>query len=108
MLGSSRDKGIIWQGLMRSTKQARHSAQRIPLTITLSRKDLSFIESCVSLNAFDSVDQLFAAALSHYRRHVHAVNAYADDQAHKGLTRAEILASIQCETLVTKLVEPAG
>ncbi|HTW74046.1 MAG TPA: hypothetical protein VMD56_03880 [Steroidobacteraceae bacterium] len=91
---------------MRSTKQARHGSQRTPLTITLSREDLAFIESCVSLNAFDSVDQLFAAALSHYRRYVHAVNAYAEDQAHKGLTRAEILASIQCETVVTKLVEP--
>jgi hypothetical protein len=91
---------------MRSTKQGRYSAQRIPLTITLSRRDLSFIESCVSLKSFDSVDQLFAAALSHYRRHIHAVNTYAEDQAHKGLSRAEILASIQCETVVTKLVEP--
>jgi hypothetical protein len=90
---------------MRSTKHARHSAQRIPLTITLSRRDLTFIESCVSLKSFESVDQLFAAALSHYRRHVHAVNTYAEDQAHKGLTRAEILGSIQCETVVTKLVE---
>jgi hypothetical protein len=91
---------------MRSTKQARYSAQRIPLTITFSLKDLAFIESCVSLKAFDSVDQFFAAALSHYRRHIHAVNSYAEDQAHKGLTRAEILASIQCETVVTKVVEP--
>jgi hypothetical protein len=90
---------------MRPTKQARHGAQRTPLTITLSAKDLAFIESCVSLKAFDSVDQFFAAALSHYRRYIHAVNTYADDQAHKGLTRAEVLASIQCETVVTKLVE---
>lgn len=91
---------------MRLIKHARNSAQRVPLTITLSRRDLAFIESCVSLKSFDSVDQFFAAALSHYRRHVHAVNTYAEDQAHKGLTRAEILASIQCETVVTKLVEP--
>jgi hypothetical protein len=92
---------------MRSTKLARYSTQRIPLTITLSAKDLAFIESCVSLKAFDSVDQLFAAALSHYRRYVHALNTYAEDQAHKGLTRSEILASIQCETVVTKAVEPS-
>ena len=91
---------------MRSTSRARYGSQRIPLTITLSSKDLAFIESCVSLKSFDSVDQFFAAALSHYRRHVHAVNAYAEDQAHKGLTRAEILGSIQLETVVTKLVEP--
>lgn len=92
---------------MRSTKHERHSTQRVPLTITLSLKDLAFIESCVSLKAFDSVDQFFAAALSHYRRHVHALNTYAENQAHKGLTRAEILASIQCETVVTKVVEPS-
>jgi len=91
---------------MRSTKQRQRA--RIPLTITLSRDDLAFLESCVSLNAFDSVDQFFAAALAHYRRHVHAVNAYAEDQAHKGLSRAEILASIQCETVVTKLVKASG
>jgi hypothetical protein len=93
---------------MRPNKQARQGTQRTPLTITLSREDLAFLESCVSLQAFDSVDQFFAAALSHYRRHIHAVNTYAEDQAHKGLTRAEILASIQCETLVTKLVESEG
>jgi hypothetical protein len=93
---------------MRLTKHARNSAQRIPLTITLSKRDLVFIESCVALNSFESVDQFFAAALAHYRRHIHAVNTYAEDQAHKGLTRAEILASIQCETVVTKLVESDG
>lgn len=91
---------------MRSIKRGRSTAQRIPLTITLSANDLAFIESCVSLKTFHSVDDFFAAALGHYRRHIHALNAYAEDQAHKGLTRSEILASVQCETLVTKLVEP--
>ena len=91
---------------MRSTKSAHRGAQRIPLTITLSATDLEFVESCVSLKEFNSVDQFFAAALAHYRRHVHAVNTYAEDQAHKGLTRAEIFAAIQCETVVTKLVDP--
>jgi hypothetical protein len=91
---------------MGSTKHARAGAKRFPLTITLNAKDLAFIESCVSLKQFDSVDRLFAAALAHYRRHVHAVNTYAEDQAHKGLSRTEIFASIQCETVVTKLVEP--
>ncbi|HTX23016.1 MAG TPA: hypothetical protein VMD03_00020 [Steroidobacteraceae bacterium] len=91
---------------MRSSKRARTAAKRYPLTITLAAKDLAFIESCVSLKEFHSVDRFFAAALAYYRRHVHAVNTYAEDQAHKGLSRAEILASIQCETVVTKLVEP--
>jgi hypothetical protein len=93
---------------MRTNKPAHRSAQRIPLTITLSARDLAFIESCVSLKEFNSVDQFFAAALAYYRRHVHALNTYAEDQAHKGLTRAEILGSVQCETVVTKLVEPTG
>jgi len=66
---------------------------------------LAFIESCVSLKQFDSVDKLFAAALAHYRRHVQVLNTYAEDQEHKGLSRAEILASIQCETVVTKPID---
>jgi hypothetical protein len=90
---------------MRSNRRVQQSTHRFPLTITLSAKDLAFIESCVSLKAFDSVDQLFAAALAQYRRYIQAVNTYAEDQAHKGLTRDEVLASIQCETVVTKLVE---
>lgn len=93
---------------MRSNKNVRRSTRRYPLTITLSARDLAFLESCVSLKSFDSVDQLFAAALSQYRRHIQAVNTYAEDQAHKGLSRAEILASIQCETVVTKLVDSSG
>jgi len=90
---------------MRSKRHTRRGAQRIPLTITLHPRDLEFLESCVSLNEFGSVDQFFAAALAYYRRHVHALNTYAEDQAHKGLTRSEILASIQCETVVTRPVD---
>jgi hypothetical protein len=93
---------------MRPIKQGRRTTRRYPLTITLSARDFDFIDSCVSLKSFDSVDQFFAAALAQYRRYIDAVNAYAEDQAHKGLTRAEILASIQCETVVTRLAEPGG
>jgi hypothetical protein len=85
--------------------RASASARRIPLTITLSADHLEFIESCVSLKEFNSVDQLFDAALSVYRKHVQAVNAYADEQSHKGYSRAEILASIECETVVTRTTE---
>jgi hypothetical protein len=78
--------------------------RRIPLTITLDPSDFAFIESCVSLREFRSVDELFDAALAHYQRHLAALKAYADDQRSKGLTRTEILESIQLETLVTRTV----
>lgn len=96
-------------GQMRASKSdrsARNTARRIPLTITLAPADLAFIESCVSLKQFDSVDKLFAAALGHFRKHLRVLNAYADDQEHKsGLSRAEILASIECETVVTRIID---
>jgi len=76
------------------------------MTIMLDMDDYAFIESCVSLKEFDSVDKLFDAALACYRRHVHALQQYAEEQIHKGYSRAEILESIRCETLVTKPVSP--
>src|SRR5271170_7689799 len=90
-----------------SKPDARNAARRIPLTITVRPYHLAFIESCVSLKEFESVDQLFDAALAWYRKHVHAVNAYTDEQMHKGYSRDEILESIECETVVTMVVPPA-
>lgn len=87
---------------------ARSGARRIPLTITLAARDLAFIESCVSLKQFDSVDRFFAAALAHYRKHLQVLNAYAEDQEHKSLSREEILASIECETVITRRVDEEG
>jgi hypothetical protein len=91
---------------MRSSRPARargrRSARRIPITIALEQDKHAFIESCVSLRQFDSVDELFDAALSFYRRHLHALNVYAEAQTHKGYSREEILESIECETLLTK------
>jgi hypothetical protein len=89
----------------KSDRSTRNSSRRIPLTITLAAADLAFIESCVSLKQFDSVDKFFAAALAHYRRHLQVLNAYAEDQEHKSLSRAEILASIECETVVTRVID---
>jgi hypothetical protein len=90
---------------MRTPKAAKHdarnTARRIPLTITIRPDHLAFIESCVSLKEFESVDQLFDAALASYRKHVRAVNAYTEEQMHKGYSRDEILESIECETVVT-------
>jgi hypothetical protein len=82
----------------------RKTPRRIPITIALERSNHAFIESCVSLKQFDSVDELFDAALTFYRRHVHALNTYAEAQSHKGYSRAELLECIECETLITKAV----
>jgi hypothetical protein len=75
--------------------------QRIPITVTLDPDHYAFLESCVELREFDSVDDIFAAALVLYRKHVKALEAYAEEQSHKGYTRAELLACIECETFVT-------
>jgi hypothetical protein len=95
---------------MHSSKSAMARAcsvrQRIPITIALEQDSHTFIESCVSLKQFDSVDELFAAALAFYRRHLNALNAYAEEQDHKGYSRAELLEAIECETLITKAVTP--
>jgi Arc/MetJ-type ribon-helix-helix transcriptional regulator len=78
------------------------TARRIPITIALEQDKHAFIESCVSLRQFDSVDEIFHAALSLYRRHGHALNVHAEAQTHMGYSRAEILESIECETLLTR------
>lgn len=85
----------------RPARLPRGTARRIPLTVTLDADHYAFVESCVDLKEFDSVDDIFAAALMLYRRHVKALEAYAEEQSHKGYTRKELLASIECETFVT-------
>jgi len=70
----------------------------------LNQENHAFIDSCVSLKQFDSVDKLFDAALAFYRRHLDALRTYTEEQSHKGYTRGEILASIECETVVTRPV----
>jgi hypothetical protein len=91
---------------MRSQRSTKTGPRRIPLTITLNPENYAFIESCVSLKEFDSVDKFFDAALAFYSRHLLALQAYAEQQSHKGYSRSEILESIECETLVTRTVEP--
>lgn len=90
---------------MREPRPARlprgKQSRRIPLTVTLDPDQYAFVESCVDLKEFESVDDIFAAALLLYRRHIKALEAYTEEQSHKGYTRAELLASIECETFVT-------
>lgn len=76
--------------------------RRVPLTVMLSRQNQAFVESCVDLGEFRSVDEFFDAALAVYRRHIHAINCYAEGQIDKGLSRTEALASVQCEMLLTR------
>ena len=84
------------------TTRTLPTGRRVPMTVLLTRENQDFVDSCVDLKEFNSVDQVFDAALSLYRRHVLALKRYAEEQTHKGYTRSEILASIQCETVVTK------
>ena len=84
--------------------KAKQRKRRIPLTITLDPGDFAFIEACVELREFRSIDDLFDASLSFYRRHLQAIQAYADDQDSRGYSRAEILESIELETLITRAV----
>ena len=74
--------------------------RRLPLT--LNSQDYAFIESCVSLKQFHSIDEFFDAAIALYQKHLDALSTYTEDQLHKGLSRAEILESIECEIIVTK------
>jgi hypothetical protein len=57
------------------------------LTIALSQDEFSFIDECVELKEFRSVDEFFGAALAFYRRHLEAIKKYADAQFAKGLPR---------------------
>ena len=79
--------------------------KRVPLTIMLSPENQDFVDACVDLKEFDSVDKVFDAAITFYRRHVHALKAYTEEQSLKGYSRSEILASIECETVVVKALE---
>lgn len=79
-------------------RRRRHLA----LTIALSKDEFEFIDECVVLKEFRSVDELFGAALAFYRKHLEAIKEYADDELAKGHSRAEILESIEIETLITK------
>jgi hypothetical protein len=76
--------------------------RRIPLTIMLNPENQEFVDACVDLKEFDSVDKVFDAAIACYRQHIHALKAYSEQQSLKGYSRSEIWGSIEWETLVIK------
>jgi hypothetical protein len=89
--------------MLRMAKTAKAGApRRVPLTIMLNPENQDFVDACVDLKEFDSVDKVFDAAITFYRRHVDALKAYTDEQSLKGYSRSEIMASVECETLVIK------
>jgi hypothetical protein len=90
--------------LARKRAQSSRSPRkrRLALTITLCEEEFKFIDDCVALKEFRSVDELFGASLSFYRKHLEAIKEYAEDQLAKGHSRAEILESIEIETVITK------
>lgn len=79
----------------------KRNQQRLPLTITLDPSTYSFVEQCAQQKHFRSVDEFFEAALSIFRHHVDALNAYVELEQAKGRTMDEIMRSAQCEIVFT-------
>ena len=87
---------------MRSAKNRRTDRQRLPLTITLDPETYSFVEDCARLKQFRSIDEFFEAALTNFRQHVRALDAYLELEEAKGKTLEEIMRSTQCEIVFTR------
>jgi len=87
---------------MRQTKNRRADRQRLPLTITLDPDTYSFVEECARLKQFRSVDNFFEAALTNFRAHVRALDAYLELEEAKGRTLEEVMRSTQCEIVFTR------
>jgi hypothetical protein len=87
---------------MRQTKIRRADRQRLPLTITLDPDTYSFVEDCARLKQFRSIDEFFEAALTNFRKHVCALDAYLELEEAKGRTLEEIMRSTKCEIVFTR------
>jgi hypothetical protein len=87
---------------MRPAKNRRVDRQRLPLTITLDPATYSFVEDCARLKQFRSIDGFFEAALTNFRQHVRALDAYLELEEAKGRTLEDIMQSTQCEIVFTR------
>ena len=86
-----------------STSSARRSSRRrLPLTVALSSDSYAFVERCAREQRFRSVDEFFDAALSVFRRHVEALDAYVELEEASGQSFDEIIRSAQCEIVLTR------
>jgi hypothetical protein len=82
-------------------RKTNTNTQRLPLTIALNPATYSFVESCARQKQFRSLDDFFEAALSVFRHHMDALNAYVELEEAKGRTFDEIMRGAQCEIVFT-------
>jgi hypothetical protein len=87
---------------MRSATARRSSRKRLPLTIALTSDSYEFVERCAREQRFRSVDEFFDAALSVFRRHVEALEAYVELEEASGKSFEEIVGSAECEIVLTR------
>ena len=87
---------------MASATRTRNSQSRIPLTITLKSTSYEFVESCAKHPEFSSLDDLFEAALTIYKIHLEAIDAYIELEQARGKTVAEIKRKAMPEIVITR------
>jgi hypothetical protein len=87
---------------MRTTSARRSSRKRLPLTIALTSESYEFVERCARDQRFRSLDEFFDAALTVFRRHVEALDAYVELEEASGKSFEEIVDSTQCEIVLTR------
>lgn len=78
------------------------SYSRVPLTITLHPATYEFVESCASRREFRSIDELFEAALTIYKNHLYAIDAYVEMQEARGMSMDEIMRAAKPEIVFTR------
>jgi hypothetical protein len=87
---------------MATTTRPKNQQSRIPLTITLKASTYEFVESCARHREFSALDDLFEAALTIYKSHLEAVEAYVELEQARGKTVAEIKRKAKPEIVITK------
>jgi hypothetical protein len=87
---------------MGTSRMKRSQDKRIPLTIALDPQTFAFLEECARKRHFKSVDAFFDAALSVFRKHVHALDAYLELEEAKGHAPEEVMRTAKCEIVFVK------
>lgn len=87
---------------MSAPTRSRNRHSRVPLTITLKPATYDFIESCSRRRQFNSVDDLFEAALSIYKKHLEAINAYVELEEARGKSVDDIFRAATPEIVITR------
>lgn len=87
---------------MGTATRAKNNISRIPLTITLKEASYEFVESCATHREFNSVDDLFEAALAIYKKHLEALDAFVALEQAKGRSVEEIKRKAIPEIVITR------